>query len=66
MALLAAFLKKRGEGETLREYLRDRVFLEQSGSRVDPGRPRIVNKAEFLRRYGSGLPIERTAVSALN
>ncbi|MGE4277406.1 MAG: xylulokinase [Lawsonibacter sp.] len=66
MALLAAFLKKRGEGETLREYLRDRVFLEQSGSRVDPDPAEMAGFAEFLRRYGSGLPIERTAVSALN
>lgn len=66
MALLAAYLKKRGVKETLSDYLRNRVFLGRTGSSVDPDPVEVAGFETFLRRYGSGLSIERTAVSALN
>ncbi|MEA4934211.1 MAG: FGGY-family carbohydrate kinase [Lawsonibacter sp.] len=65
MALLAAFLKQRELGETLSDYLRDRVFAGEAGTCVDPDPAEKAGFETFLSRYEGGLPIERIAVSAL-
>lgn len=65
IALLAAYRKQRGEGETLTEYLSKRVFAGEKGSRILPDRKDVEGFDAFIKRYTQGLAIERAAVETL-
>jgi sugar (pentulose or hexulose) kinase len=62
IALLAAFLRQRREGETLEAYLADRVFAGNAGVCAEPDARDVQGFAAFMRRYTKGLVIERAAV----
>ncbi|HIR84961.1 MAG TPA: FGGY-family carbohydrate kinase [Candidatus Galloscillospira excrementavium] len=65
MALLAAYLVRREEGESLAHYLDRRVFRD---ARADLAQPDARDRAgflAFLERYRAGLEVERAAVAAL-
>ncbi|MCI8597060.1 MAG: FGGY-family carbohydrate kinase [Lachnospiraceae bacterium] len=65
IALLAAYMKDREEGESLSSYLSDKVFAGEKGTRMEPD-PRDVEGFDiFIRRYMDGLAIERAAVETL-
>ncbi len=65
IALLAAYMKDREEGESLSSYLSDKVFAGEKGTRMEPD-PRDVEGFDiFIRRYMDGLVIERAAVETL-
>lgn len=65
MALLAAYMANRAEGESLEDYLEHRVF---AGSQSTVETPRSGDAAgfnAFLTRYKAGLAVERAAVDLL-
>lgn len=66
MALLAAYLVNKGEGESLEQYLQTRVFAEAMGDCVQPCETDRAGFEAFLARYQACLPVERAAVEALN
>lgn len=62
MALLAAYMIKKGNDETLDEYLSNKVFAGQSGSTMEPIEDDVKGFDEFIARYKAGLAVERAAV----
>ena len=64
IALLAAYLVDRKDGETLDEFLDNRVFAGNEGSTLDPEPEGVKGFNEFMDRYLTGLPIERAAVES--
>jgi len=65
LALLAACIRQKKDGETLETYLEKRVFADNTGSRVEPKAEDVRGFAAFMERYEKGLAIERAAVDNL-
>ncbi len=65
IALLAAYMLRRAEGETLDRYLADRVFGGDKGVRMEPVQEDVEGFEAFMSRYTEGLAIERAAVEHL-
>ncbi len=66
IALLAAYKKNRAEGESLGDYLAQRVFAGEESVRMDPDPRDVEGFHTFMKRYTEGLAIERAAVEALH
>lgn len=65
IALLASYMKNKQEGETLEEYLNQKVFAGNEGSCMEPDPEDVAGFEQFIERYKEGLPIERAAVNAM-
>jgi sugar (pentulose or hexulose) kinase len=65
MALLAAYLRYKTEGERLEAYLNDKVFAEEQGTTIAPDTADVEGFEAFMERYKRGLVIERAAVEVL-
>ncbi len=65
-ALLAAYMLRKEEGETLAAYLSDKVFAGQKGTLVEPDAEDAAGFDAFMKRYHGGLAIERAAVEMLS
>lgn len=62
IALLAAYMQWRRNGETLEDYLAQRVFVGRIGEEIAPDASEAADFEVFLRRYAAGLPMETAAV----
>ncbi len=62
IALLASFMKNRDSGETLDDYLANKVFAGNEGVRMEPDAEDVKGFDVFIERYKTGLPIEHAAV----
>ena len=65
IALLAAFMRLRRDGETLEEYLSNRVFAGLLGEELKPEPADVADFDAYLRRYAAALPVERAAVESV-
>lgn len=65
IALLASYMVKKAEGETLEEYLSNKVFAGEACSTIAPDRKDVAGFETFMERYKQGLSIERSAVDFL-
>ena len=65
MALLCGYLLWHRSGETLEDFLEDKVFSEAEARTVMAEQREIEGFAAFLARYRQALEIERTAVAVL-
>ena len=65
IALLAAYLVRKEDGETLEDYLENKVFAGSKGESVSPDPEDIKGFEKFLSRYVSGLAAERATVETL-
>ena len=65
MALLAAYMLEKEAGETLEEYLENRVFAGKTGVCVEPEPEEAAGFEAFLERYKEGIVIERAAAEHL-
>ena len=61
MALLAAFQVERGPGETLENYLEQRVFATAKRSVLLPDPQGVQGFHTYLQRFEKALKVERTA-----
>ena len=66
IALLAQYMIKKGEGETLDQYLNEKVFAGITGEKMDPVPEDVKGFDEFIRLYTAGLPIEAAAVKTMH
>ena len=64
IALLAAYMVDREEGETLDQFLDNKVFAGNEGSTLDPNPEGVEGFNIFMERYLKGIPIERAAVDS--
>ena len=65
MAILADYMLRKNENETLDQYLENRVFADMKGITVTPDKNDVDGFDRFMNLYTSGLAIERTAVDVL-
>ena len=65
MALLAAFLLLKRDGESLEDFLEKRVFAGVSGSTIQPDPAVVQGFDAYIRRYQALLAVERAAVENL-
>ena len=65
MALLAAYMKNREDGETLENYLDNKVFSAAKSSTIMADAADVTGFAAFLSRYKKALPMERMATEVL-
>ena len=62
IALLADYLVRREDGESLTDYLNNKVFHEAEGTGMDPVAEDVEGYEKFMERYKKGLAVERAAV----
>ncbi len=65
MAVLAAFMTERADGETLPDYLSDKIFAGQTGTTIAPKAEDVAGFDAFVEKYKSTLPAEKAAVEGL-
>ncbi len=65
IALLAAYLLQKGEGETLEDFLTHRVFTAADSTTLAPDPADVEGFKVFMERYTKGLVIERAALEGL-
>lgn len=64
IAILAAFMKEKKDGETLSSYLNDKIFAGQTGTTLAPNPEDVKGFEAFLEEYKKLLPAEKAAVAA--
>ncbi len=65
IALLADYMANKDDGETLDEYLANKVFAKDSVITLEPQSKDVESFDLFMKRYLAGLPIERAAIESL-
>lgn len=65
MALLAAYMLEKAEGETLEDYLDTRVFAGAKGVTLAPEKGDVEGFHDYITRYTAMLDVERKAVEVL-
>ena len=65
IALLASYLIQKVDGETLEDFLSNRVFAGEKSVTIAPDMEDVKGFATFMDRYKQGLEIEKTAVDVL-
>ena len=65
MALLAAYRVEHADGETLANYLQNRVFAGAASTTLNPDAADEAGFAAFLKEYKKALCTERTAVETM-
>lgn len=65
IALLASYMIQKEAGETLEDYLQNKVFGGDEGEKMDPCPEDVKGFDEFISRYRAGYAIERAAVDCL-
>ena len=65
IAVLANYMKNKEQGETLGQYLDNKVFAGQASTRIEPDAKDVEGFETFIERYKAGLAIERAAVDNL-
>ncbi len=65
MAVLASYMIHKESGESLDDYLDNKVFAGQQGSTIAPDKSDVEGFDKFIERYKAGLPVERAAVDSI-
>ena len=65
MALLAAYMLWKNDGETLEDYLENKVFANAKASTLTADESDIAGFNAFLARYKAALPVEKLAAEVL-
>ena len=65
IALLADYLVKKEEKESLTDYLENKVFHDAKGTGMDPVAEDVEGYEKFMETYTKGLAIERAAIENL-
>ena len=63
MALLAAYMIQRDDGESLPDYLENKIFADSDGSTVTPDPDDVSGFEIYRRRYEQALAAERAAAA---
>jgi len=65
IALLAAYLLNKKDGDTLERFLDEQVFQSSKGTVVQPDQRESESFAKFMEQYQAGLAVERAAIDSL-
>lgn len=61
IAVLAAYLVTKADGETLPQYLNNKIFADQKGSKLEPIPENVKGFEKFMEQYRKGLAMEKEA-----
>lgn len=62
IALLASYMINKAEGETLAEYLDNRIFAQMPGVTLKPAKEDVDGFNKFIENYKKALSVERAAI----
>ena len=65
MALLAAYMRCSSGGETLEDFLKNKVFSDAPSVTISPVQEDLDGFNTYMTRYTAGLAMERAAVNTL-
>ncbi len=65
MALLAAYMLRKAEGETLEQYLNAHVFAGAKGTTLQPDKADVEGFNAYIAAYKNLLKVEKTAVDVI-
>ena len=65
MALLAAYLLNKEEGESLEDYLSEKIFLDAGGTTITPKKEDVDGFNAYIVNFKQALEAEKAAVSAM-
>ena len=65
IAVLASYMVQKADGESLGDYLNNKVFAGQEGSELAPNPEGVKGFDEFIEIYKAGLPIQRAAIDSM-
>lgn len=65
IAILASYMLTRGSGETLTDFLNNKVFADSKVYTLEPDAEDVKGFNSFTKRYSDGLLIEKSAVENL-
>lgn len=65
IAILASYMLRKASGESLADYLNEKVFGSAEGVTVNPDAEDVAGFEAFMEQYRKGLAIERAAVENL-
>ena len=65
IAVLASYMVNKAEGESLADYLNNKVFAGQKALDMAPKAEDVEGFNQFMKLYTKGLAIERAAVEAM-
>ena len=65
IAVLAAFLAKKKDDQSLSEFLNEEIFAGNKGVKMDPMAEDVEGFEKFMEKYMKNLPAEKAAVEAL-
>ena len=65
IALLASYMVNKDADESLDDYLTNKVFAGQAGTKLEADAKDVAGFDKFIARYTKGLPIERAAIDSL-
>ena len=65
MAVLAAYMLEKEDGEGLADYLDQKIFAGQTGTTISPKAEDVAGFDEFVASYKAALPAEKAAVMGL-
>ena len=65
MALLAAYMVRKAEGETMEDYLKNRVFANAKSTCVNPDPAGVAGFQSYLKRYRAALAAEKAAAQMI-
>ena len=65
IAVLAAYLNEKKDGQSLGDFLNEQIFAGNKGIKMDPVAEDVEGFEKFMKKYMKNLPAERAAVEAL-
>lgn len=65
ISVLAAYMKNKEQEESLSDYLNNKVFAGNKGSKMTPDAKDVEGFDAFIQRYKAALPVERAAVDSI-
>lgn len=65
IALLASYMKNKASDESLSDYLSNKVFAGNKGSRMEPLMEDVAGFDAFIENYKLGFPVEHAAVKCM-
>ena len=65
IAILAAYMLEKEEGESLSDYLNNRIFAGQTGTTITPKAEDVEGFDAFVKKYLKTIPAEKAAVEGM-
>ena len=65
IAVLAGYMLAKEEGESLSDYLENKIFVGAESTTIAPTAEDVAGYNEFIERYKAGLAIEKAAVESI-